>query len=102
MQTQETIAKNFFRLKQSKLKEIKSVRANAAKFSKLAKKKDKQKMFKRRRKCIRESKETLVTSNNAINSSKKILRKKCNINKVTCFNYNKKSYYVNNWTKLKN
>ena len=50
----------------------------------------------------KESKKTPATNNNAINAFKKDLKKRRNINKVTCFNYNKKSHYASDYTKPPN
>ena len=70
VQTQETTAKNFFRLKKPKTKDPKSVFLcnNTAE---LARKRDKQKKFKRQQKRTRELKEIPATNNNTINAIKK-------------------------------
>ena len=99
VQTQGTTAKNFSHLEEPKIKDPKSVllRNNPAE---PVKKKDKQKKFKRRQKCTRESKKTPATSDNTIDAAKK--KKKCDTNKIICFNCNKQSHYASDYTELKN
>ena len=82
MQTQKTTAKDFFRPEEPKTKNSKSspLRDNPAK---LAKKKIKQKRFKRQQKRTNEPKKIPTTSNNTVDAAKK--KKKRDISKVTCF-----------------
>lgn len=55
-----------------------------------------------REKITKEQKnQTLASDSNITNISKK-KKKKYNANKIMYFNYNKKNYYINNYTKLKN
>ena len=99
MQTLGTTAKDFSCFKKTKTKDSKSALPydNTAE---LAEKKDKQKKFQYRHKHIRVPKETLAIGNNTVNITKK--KKKRDTSKDTYFNYNKKSYYASNCTKLKN
>ena len=99
VQTQGITAKDSSRFKELKTKDPKSVplRKNLAE---PAKKKDKQKRFKCRQERTKESKETPATGNNTVDAIKK--KKRCDTNKVTYFNCNKKSHYTSNCTKPKN
>ena len=98
MQTQGTTAKEP-RPKKSKSKDTKAIRVDAVKPSEQDKKDQKDRQDKKRRFWEkREPKKTPVTGDNAINTSKKGLRKKCDISKVTYFNCDKKGHYASNYT----
>lgn len=100
VQTQETTAKYFSRLKKPKIKDPKST-PPCNNITESAKKKDKQKKFKRQQKRTNKSKKTPTTVNNTINATKKDLKKKHDTNKITCLTYNKKGYYASYFTKPK-
>ena len=73
-----------------------------AKFLKQSKKNKKKKTKQYKKDITRKLKKQIpATNNNTIDISKK--KKKRNINKITCFHYDKKTYYTNICTKpLKN
>ena len=99
MQTQKTAAKDFSRPKKPKTKDLKSVPLHDDP-AEPAKKKNKQKRFKRQQECTKKSKEIPATSNNTINAAKK--KKKHDTSKVTYFNCDKTGHYASNCTELKN
>ena len=71
---------------------------NAVELLKQGKKDKKKKIKVYKQDTTRErKKQTLTTGNNIIDILKK---KKHDINKVTCFNYNKKGYYSSSYVKL--
>lgn len=99
MQIQKTIAKNSSCLKELKIKDLKLI-PPYDNTTKPAKKKVKQKKLKCRQKRTRKPKKIPATGNITFNTIKK--KKKCDINKVMYFNYNKKSNYTSNCTESKN
>ena len=73
-----------------------------AKLSKKDNRKDKKKRFlNQKQKYTEEQKKQILATNiNITNILKK--KKSCDINKITCFNYNKKIHFANDCIKLKN
>ena len=104
VQTQGTTTKDFSRPEKPKPKKTKSVRADVAEPLEQNKKDKKDCRDKKRR--FQEKKErsnTLATSDNAIDTSKKKKKNRdCTTSRVTCYNCNKKGYFANTYTKPKN
>ena len=83
---------NFSRSEEPKPKDPKLAlpRDNAAELAKKKDRKDKKKKLRNRRR--EQNKQTLATGDNTEAPKKK--KKRCDPNKVMCFNYNKKAHYA--------
>lgn len=98
IQTQETIVKDFHSEK-AKAKHPKAIfsHTNTAELLEQNRKNKKNRTKEQKQDITGERKErTPATGDNTINVSKK---KKRNVSKVTCFNYNKKGNYASTYTK---